>query len=247
MDSNPSPLPVPDARDLKIAEQARERVALTAQVKYLQEKFKKLEAVLASQAKAKSSKAPVFTENYSLDRNKASEKKPKKKFTGRKCSDAKRHLITDTIKIFPDGVDQAQCIRHRSQFAWRMIDGKELNKDVADSVAGDPLHTTEGRRAVIENLQSRIAELCDRRDETILTAKAAAKAKSVVEPTLSHVATFISLQRELTNNVAYLFVFIEHPEVERWRTAGVSRFQKELDLLKTNLPPATGKHARLTT
>ncbi len=114
INSNPTPLPVPDARDLKISEQAREIVALTAQVKYLQEKFEKLEAVLASQSKAKSSKAPVFTENYSLDRNKTSEKKPKKKSTGRKRSDAKRHLVTDTIKIFPDGVKQTQCIRHRS-------------------------------------------------------------------------------------------------------------------------------------
>ncbi len=150
------------------------------------------------------------------------------------------HLIRKAIKLMLQNPEEKEYIEFWDQLCSIYHDAKELNKDVVDCVAGDPLHTTEGRRAFIENLQSRIAELCDRRDETILTAKAAAKAKPVVEPTLSHVATFINLQRELTNNVACLFVFIEHPEVERWRTAGVSRFQKELDLLKTNLPPPTG-------
>ena len=208
------------------------------------------------------------------------------------------HLIRKAIKLMLQNPEEKEYIEFWDQLCSIYHDAKELNKDVVDCVAGDPLHTTEGRRAFIENLQSRIAELCDRRDETIITAKAAAKAKPVVEPTLLHVTTFINLQRELTNNVACLFVFIEHPEVEptnnrsernvrreaeirkgartsktangaqrrstivtvfaslqtrianftlpnmltevgRWRTAGVSRFQEELDLLKTNLPPPT--------
>ncbi len=68
----------------------------------------------------------MFTENDSLDRNAASEKKPKKKSTGRKPAEAKRHQVTDTIRIFADGVDQAACIPRRSQFAWRIVDGKAV-------------------------------------------------------------------------------------------------------------------------
>ena len=375
-------------------------------MKDLKEKLAKLESLLASQAEAKSSKAPVFTENYSLDRNETREKNPNKKSTGRKPAGAKRHLVIETIKIFADGIDADQCIHHRSQFAWRIVDGKAvylsydiydlpdstdlplppglrsnrsefgieiililaflhywvgvsidnaiqimnfftglklsksqadsllsqlandwneqydaiaelialqtvvyidetgwkvgdkscytwifstsmhvlfrcgvsrkkteateilgdffagigvtddyaaykdmfsehqlcwahlirkaiklmlqnpeekeyvefwdtlcsiyhdakgLSKEVAVSIDDDRLNTVAGRRAVIEALQARIASLCDRRDEVIITAKAAAKAQPPIEPTASHVAAFIHLQRELTDNLDCLF------------------------------------------
>jgi transposase len=498
-DSQASQDSVPDPRDLKIAELMAQVKDQQKTITILEEKLAKLESLLAFQAEAKSSKTPVFTENYSLDRNKTSEKKPRKKSTGRKPAEAKRHQVTDTIKIFADGVDHAACIEHRSQFAWRIIEGKavylcyeiydlpdstdlplppglrnnrsefgievililaflhywvgvsidnaiqimnfftglnlsksqadsllsqlatdwneqydmiaelialqtivyidetgwkvgdkscytwifstsmhvlfrcgvsrkkteatavlgdsfagigvtddyaayknmftehqlcwahlirkaiklmlqnpeeteyvgfwealcliyhdakELSKQVAAAVEGDPLNTADGRRAVIEELQARITELCDRRDETIITTKAAAKAQPPVEPTTPHVAAFINLQRELAEQLECLFVFVEHPEVEptnnrsernvrreaeirqgartsksaagakrrgtivtvfaslqtrisnftlanmlaeidRWTTAGVSLFQRELDILKTNLPPPT--------
>ena len=479
-----------DPRDLKIAE-------LTSQVAKLEEKLARLEALLSAQAEAKSSKAPAFTENYSLDRNKTNRKKPKKKSTGRKPAETKRHQVTDTIKVFADGVDRAKYILHRSQFAWRIDNGKavylqydiydlpdstdlplppgvrhkrsefgieiililaflhywvgmsidnaiqsinfftglklaksqadsllsqlahdwdeqydaiaelialqtivyidetgwkvgnkscytwifstsmhvlfrcgvsrkkteatdilgksfagigvtddyaayrnmfsehqlcwahlirkaiklmlqnpeeteyvefwstlcsiyhdakQFSKEVAASVKGDGLNTTEGRRAVIDELQARITELCNRHEETIITPKAAAKAQYPLEPTAAPVATFILLQRELADQLKCLFVFVEHPEVEptnnrternarreaeirkgartsktatgakrrstivtvfaslqtrianftltnmlaevnRWSTAGISRFQDELDAMKENLPP----------
>jgi len=72
----------PDPRDLKIQEQTRTIAELTAQVKELEEnsatlseKLAKLESLLASQVQSKSSKTPVFTDNYSADRNKTNEKK----------------------------------------------------------------------------------------------------------------------------------------------------------------------------
>jgi len=140
--SRTSQSPVADSGDLKIAElmgQVRDLEETLAKSEEttarLEEKVAKLEALLASQAKAKSSKTPVFTENYSFDRNKTNEKKPRKKSTGRKPSEAKRHQVTDTIKIFADGVDQAQCTPHRSQCAWRIINGKAvyLRYDLPDS------------------------------------------------------------------------------------------------------------------
>lgn len=425
---------------MKIAEQAetnREQAwtiaELTAQVKDLEEKLAKLEALLASQAEAKSSKAPVFTENYSFDRNRTSERKPKKKSTGRRPADAKRHFVTDVIKVFSDGVDQAECILQRSQFAWRIVagkavylrydiydlpdstdpplspglrnnrsefgieiililaflhywvgvsidnaiqimnfftgldlaksqadsllsqlatdwneqydaiaelialqtivyidetgwkvgdkscytwifstsmhvlfrcgvsrkkteatdilgdrfagigvtddyaayknmfsehqlcwahlirkaiklmlqnpeekeyadfydrlcliyhDAKQFRQEVAVSVEGDRLHTLEGRRAVIKELQARIKSLCSRRDEVIITTKAAAKAQPRIEPTALHVTTFIHLQRELAENPDRLFVFVEHPEVEPTNNRSERNVRREAEIRK---------------
>ena len=106
-----------DPRDLKISEQAEALAALTKEIellkeqnKKLAERIKRLEALLAAKVDAKSSKKPVFTENYSLDRNKLgsqnSDKKPPRKSTGRKPAEAKVHLVSDTIEVFPQDVDR---------------------------------------------------------------------------------------------------------------------------------------------
>ena len=134
-----------DPRDLKIAEQAQLLAELTREIKQLREENKqlrerieRLEALLATKLDAKSSKKPVFTENYSLDRNKLgskdSDKKPPKKSTGRKPREAKEHLVSDTIEVFPPGVDRDQCIHHRFQSAWRIVDSKAvyLRYDIRD-------------------------------------------------------------------------------------------------------------------
>ena len=90
-----------DPRDLKISEQAEVIDHLKEQNKKLAARINRLEALLATKVDAKSSKKPVFAENYSLDRNKLgnqdSDKKPPKKSTGRKPAEAKEHLVSDTI------------------------------------------------------------------------------------------------------------------------------------------------------
>ena len=139
-----------DPRDLKISEQAETIAELTKvieqlkeQNKELKERIKRLEALLATRLDAKSSKKPVFPDNYSLDRNKLngskhrgknSDKKSPKKSTGRRPAEAKEHLVSDTIEIFPEGVDRDQCIHHRFQSAWRIVDGKTvyLRYDIRD-------------------------------------------------------------------------------------------------------------------
>ena len=72
-----------DARDLKIAEQAStiaELIRLNRQLtevnSQLHERIERLEGLLASQVDSKSSKTPVFTENYSLGRNRHSPPMP---------------------------------------------------------------------------------------------------------------------------------------------------------------------------
>ena len=122
-----------DPRDLKISEQAETIAELTnvieqlkEQNKQLAQKIKQLEALLAARLDAKSSKKPVFPENYSLERNKLngsqlrgrnSDKKSPKTSTGRQPREAKEHLISDTIVVSPEGVDRDQYIHHRFQSA----------------------------------------------------------------------------------------------------------------------------------
>ena len=115
-----------DLRDLMIAEQANRIAELSKrvaeiteenqqlreenkQIKDLKERIGRLEALLASKVSAKSSKKPVFKENFSLERNKLldpnklgskdSDKQPAKKSTGRKPRGAKEHLVSDTIEV----------------------------------------------------------------------------------------------------------------------------------------------------
>ena len=161
-----------DARDLKISEQANVIVELTKlieqlkeQNKELEEKVKRLEALLAARLDSKSSKKPVFAENYSLERNKLngsklrgknSDKKSPKTSTGRKPAEAKEHLVSDTIEIFPEGVDRDQCRHHRFQSAWRIVDGKAvyLRYDIRD-LPEDCVH----RRNWLESRQKRLLYL----------------------------------------------------------------------------------------
>jgi len=440
-----------DPREVKIAEQAAKikqleedrrqleesHEELKRKQRQLEEKIQRLEALLASKVDAVSSKPPVFSENYSLDRNKhkrtTSTNTPNRKSTGRKTSESKAHLATDTIVVFAEGVAANQCVHHRFQHAWRIIEGKavylcydirdlpqspdlplppglrnsrsefgieiililaflhfwigvsldnaisimsfftglELSKSqadsllnqlardweqqhdtiaelialqmivyidetgwkvgskscytwifststhvlfrcgvsrkkteatdvlgdafagigvtddyvvykdmfsehqlcwahlirkaiklmlqnpdepqyvefldslcliyhdakqlrdgVADSVQGDPLNDSAQRQAVIQKLQDRIKELCNRREETLLTAKGAAKLQPAVEPTPLCEKTFILLQRELADNLDCLFVFVEHPEVEPTNNRSERNARREAEIRK---------------
>jgi hypothetical protein len=123
-------------------------------------------------------------------------------------------------------------------------DAKVLSQKVVVSIEGDRLNTAAGRRAVIEGLQARITSLCDRCEETIITAKAAAKAESPIDPTPLHVATFILLQRELANQLNCLFVFVEHPEVEPTNNRSERNARREAEIRKGARTSKTAAGAR---
>jgi transposase len=40
--------------------------------------------------------------------------------------EAKRDLATEQCDVYPEGVPREECIRHRSQYAWRILDGKAV-------------------------------------------------------------------------------------------------------------------------
>ena len=83
---------------------------------------------------------------------------------------------------------------------------------------------------VVAKLQDRNTLLCSRRKEKIITSKAAAKSEPPVEPTSSHVETFILLQLELTDNVHCLFVFVEQPEVEPTNNRSERNARREAEI-----------------
>jgi len=438
---------VSDPRDETIRQQAETIRQQADRLKQLEDQVKQLKALLASKADAKAAKKPVFTENYSLDRNKNKQKKPKRKSTGRKPTHLKRELATQTIDVYADGIAREQCVRHRSQLAWRIFDGKavyvcyhiydlpdstsvpvptglrnsrsefgieiililaflhfwigvsldnarqimnfftglELSKGQADSLltqladdwgeqydtiaqlialqmivyidetgwkvgdkscytwvfstsmhvlfrcgvsrkkteATDVLGESFGgigvtddyaayrdlfsqhqlcwahliRKAIklalqnpdepqyaefldglcsiyadakqlrdaalvqdvdavdaarkatssceiVKRLQDRIVSLCNRREETIITAKAAAKSESAIEPTAEHVATFLLLQRELAGNVDCLFVFVEHPAVEPTNNRSERNVRREAEIRKGARTSKTARGAK---
>ena len=430
-----------DPRDATIEQQAETIGEQADRLKQLEDEVQRLLALLEGKADAKAAKKPVFKNDYSLDGNKKKKtKKPRKKSTGRKPTQSKRKLATQTVDIYAQGVDREQCVRRRTQLAWRIFDGKavyvcyhiydlpdstsvpvptglrnsrsefgieiililaflhywigvsldnarqimkfftglDLSKGQADSLlnqladdwdeqydtiaqllalqmivyidetgwkvgdkscytwvfstsmhvlfrcgvsrkkteATDILGESFGgigvtddyaayrdmfsqhqlcwahlirkaiklalqnpnepqyaefldglcaiyddakqlrddalvqdaedasRIASVTQLQNRITELCNRRDETIITAKAAAKSNSLIEPTVDHVATFIALQRELANNVECLFVFVEHPEVEPTNNRSERNVRREAEIRKGARTSKTAKGAK---
>jgi hypothetical protein len=108
-----------DPRDALIREQAEK-------IKQLVEEVARLKALLEGKADGKVAKPPKFTENYSLDRNPRRQKKPRKKSTGRKPQAGKLDLATEQRDVYPEGAAREECIRQRSQFAWRILDGKAV-------------------------------------------------------------------------------------------------------------------------
>ena len=108
-----------DARDEIIRQQAETIRQLEAEVAALR-------ALLEGKADAKAAKKPTFTENYSLDRNQRGDKKPRKKSSGRKPKGLKWDLATRQENVYPEGTAPQQCVRQRSQYAWRILDGKAV-------------------------------------------------------------------------------------------------------------------------
>jgi hypothetical protein len=142
------------------------------------------------------------------------------------------HLIRKAIKLVLQNPDETQYAEFLDQLCGIYHDAKTLRDNVAASVIGEPLNDAAERKAVVAKLQERIKLLCSRRDEKVLTTKAAAKQVPPVEPTSSPGETFILLQRELTDNVDCLFVFVEHPEVELTNNRSERNARREAEIRK---------------
>ena len=110
-----------EERDEKIAE-------LEAKIAELIEENERLRGLLGNKAKRKSAKTPKFSENYSTETNGQRSKKTKrgKGATGRRPQGDKQAFVTHTEKVYPENVDPADCVYVRTQYAWRIVDGRAL-------------------------------------------------------------------------------------------------------------------------
>jgi len=108
-----------DDRDAIIAQQAE-------RINQLEQEVASLKALIEAKVDAKAAKKPNFSENYSLGRNKKAKKKPKRKSTGRKPTNEKRKAASKSVDIYPDDTQPEQCERRRTQYVWRLIDGKAV-------------------------------------------------------------------------------------------------------------------------
>jgi len=142
------------------------------------------------------------------------------------------HLIRKAIKLVLQNPDETKYAEFLDQLCGIYHDAKCLRDNVAASVIGEPLNDAAERKAVVAKLQERIKSLCSRRDEEVITAKAAAKQVPPGEPTASHVETIILLKRELAENVDCLFVFVEHPEVEPTNNRSERNARREAEIRK---------------
>jgi len=85
----------------------------------------------------------------------------------------------------------------------------------------------------VDELQERIRSLCTRHGEPI--------DKNAMS---DHEATFVRLQNELVDNLACLFVFVEHPEVEPTNNRSERTVRHEAEIRKggrTSKTPAGAK------
>jgi len=119
-------------RDETIAQQAE-------RIKQLETEIENLKTLLGAKAESKAAKKPIFTENYSLDKNKRKNTR-RKKSTGRRRRELKRDMIGDQYDIYWQDADPDACVLHREQFAWHIADGKAVYigyniYDVPDSKA----------------------------------------------------------------------------------------------------------------
>ena len=116
-----------DPRDALIRQPAEQIEQQAERIKQLEQDVAALKALIEAKADSKASKKPTFSENYSLGRNKkTNKKKPKKKSTGRKPSKGKDKLATKSVDIYPENLPPEHCQRRRTQYVWRLIDGKAI-------------------------------------------------------------------------------------------------------------------------
>lgn len=102
-----------------------ENQALKTENQALRAENRALKALLHQQGDAKSSKAPKFTENYSVDKHKGKQKSKRgKQATGRRAQDSKLELVAGDVDVYEQGVPKSRCVERRVQYGWRLIDGQ---------------------------------------------------------------------------------------------------------------------------
>ena len=108
----------------QLTEQNRQQAA---RIQQLEGELERLKLLLAGKADSKSAKKPVFKENYSLGRNARRKRKRRgRPSSGRRPKELKREMVRSVYDVYHADADPQQCVFHREQFAWRIIDGQAV-------------------------------------------------------------------------------------------------------------------------
>lgn len=107
-------------------ERQEQRIEFQAQrIEALETENATLKELLQKEGAKKGSKAPKFTENYSVEKHKGKGKSKRgKKSTGRRPQASKLKLVERTIDVYEAGVSQSVCVERGCQYVWRIIDGQ---------------------------------------------------------------------------------------------------------------------------
>ena len=109
----------------RLEEQAQQLHLQAQRIAELEAENKRLKALLASEAAKKGSKAPKFTENYSVEKHKGKGKSKRgKAATGRRPQSAKLALVDRTVDVYEAGVPETECVARGCQYVWRIEDGR---------------------------------------------------------------------------------------------------------------------------
>ena len=111
--------------DKTVTRQAEKIARQKERIGQLEAENEQLRELLEGKADSKAAKKPKFTENYSLDKHQR-KKKPRQKSTGRRSRAAKRDMIKENYEIYWENANPDDCVLHREQFAWRIMDGKAI-------------------------------------------------------------------------------------------------------------------------
>jgi len=107
------------------AELGHQISVLMERVQALEAENHKLKELLKKQGTGKGSKAPIFAENYSVERNQGEGKSKRgRQSTGRRSQSIKLELVSEHINVYETGVSQSSCVERRVQFGWRFIKGQ---------------------------------------------------------------------------------------------------------------------------
>jgi hypothetical protein len=109
----------------RLEEQAQQLEAQAERITALETENAKLKQLLASAAEKKGSKAPKFSEDYSVEKHTGKSKSKRgQDATGRRPQSAKLELVNRTVDVYEAGVPPADCVERGRQYVWRIEDGR---------------------------------------------------------------------------------------------------------------------------
>ena len=114
-----------EQQEQRIQQQQQQIQQQQQQIQSLSTENDRLKQLLHDKGATKGSKAPQFSENYSVDKNTGKGRSKRgRQATGRRPQVDKLELVDDYVDIYEAGAKPSECIERRRQYVWRIIDGK---------------------------------------------------------------------------------------------------------------------------